>query len=236
MFSIALCEDNKIEAAEIATFIETCKKDNCNLHMFYSKSELQQYMQQTHCTFQIMILDICLNDGSGIEIAQDITRNLPYTQIIFLTNYLEYATEVYEVPHLYLIHKPKLKQYLPKALEKAVIYLNDLNQQFLHITYQKEFYQIPIREIRYMERTLRTTKIYTRNSVYQTSENFTKLLERLPDSFVICQRSYMINLYYVTKLNRNEVLLENKIRISVGKNYNELKERFALHITGNLHS
>lgn len=124
--------------------------------------------------------------------------------------------------------------YLPKALKKAIERLEDIDHTFLHASFQKQLYQIPVKEIRYMERTLRITNIYTGDASFQTSENFASLLQRLPGYFVSCQRSYIINLNYVTKLGRNEVVLGNNTTISVGKNYDELKQRFALHMTGKL--
>jgi two-component SAPR family response regulator len=56
---------------------------------------------------------------NGIDFASKINQIAPSCIIIFISNYLNYATEVYDVAHVYFILKSELNERLPRALEKA---------------------------------------------------------------------------------------------------------------------
>ncbi|EKC47003.1 Response regulator of the LytR/AlgR family, partial [human gut metagenome] len=56
----------------------------------------------------------------GIRLAQSMKHYAPFCQIIFLSSYLSYATEVYETEHIYFILKSQLHQRIGPALHQAL--------------------------------------------------------------------------------------------------------------------
>ena len=56
---------------------------------------------------------------NGIALADQINKLCPDSQIIFISQYLQYATAVYETEHVYFIHKLQMAKYLPLALQAA---------------------------------------------------------------------------------------------------------------------
>ncbi len=57
--------------------------------------------------------------------AQSMKHYAPFCQIIFLSSYLSYATEVYETEHIYFILKSQLHQRIGPALHQALTALGD---------------------------------------------------------------------------------------------------------------
>ena len=105
-------------------------------------------------------MDIELPEKSGIILSKEIQQTHPATQIIFITQYREYCSDVYETEHVYFIHKSDAKQYLPRAIKKAIFNLEQRKNNYLTISWNRREHNILLDDIIYMERNLRTTTIY----------------------------------------------------------------------------
>ena len=172
-------------------------------------------------------MDIELPEKSGIILSKEILQSHPATQIIFITQYREYCSDVYETEHVYFIHKSDVKQYLPRAIEKAIFNLKQRKNNYLTISWNRREHNILLDDIIYMERNLRTTTIYCTSSTYYTSEKLTDLLKRLDHNFAYCHRSYLINLNQITGFENNLVTLAGKHKIPVSqKRANDVKKQF----------
>ena len=134
---------------------------------------------------------------------------------------------MYETEHVYFIHKSDVKQYLPRAIEKAIFNLKQRKNNYLTISWNRREHNILLDDIIYIERNLRTTTIYCTSSTYHTSEKLAKLLERLDQNFVCCHRSYLINLNQITDFENNLVTLAGQYKIPISqKRAVEVKKQF----------
>lgn len=180
-----------------------------------------------------MDIDLGADAKNGIELARKINGLRPQTQIIYVSQYIEYVSSVYETEHIYFINKSQAEEYLGRALEKAMQKLTVIGQEYLYLQNRQAKYSIPQNDILYMERTLRTTEIHTSEKIHFTSEPLQRLLERLSPCFVICHRSFLVNLKVVKQMSRREILLWNETSLPVGRTYyDEVKRRFSHFISG----
>ncbi len=88
------------------------------------------------------------------------------TQLIFISQYLEYASDVYSTKHTYFIYKNRLNEYLPAALDAALKNLQTDEEQYLTIKIKRSHPRIPVNDILYLERNLRETSVHTRTEAY----------------------------------------------------------------------
>lgn len=174
-----------------------------------------------------MDIDLGSNSPTGIDLARRINSLNPRTQIIYVSQYIEYVSSVYETEHIYFINKSQLEEYLERALTKATERLDAISQDYLYLQKRQTRYSILQNDILYMERILRVTEIHTSERIFSTSEGLPKLLERLSDSFAICHRSFLVNLRMIKKMTRKEILLWDNTVIPVGRLYYEtVKKKF----------
>ena len=112
MLKIAICEDSEIFVEIIKKNIETILKVPYELHPYLSGKEFMTALPETRCPYDIVFLDISLGDDtvSGIELGQMINGENPRTQLIFISQYLEYASDVYSTKHTYFIYKNRLNE------------------------------------------------------------------------------------------------------------------------------
>ena len=162
MLKIAICEDSEIFEEIIKKNIETILKVPYELRPFLSGKEFITSLPEMGCPYDIVFLDISLGEEtvSGIELGQIINGENPRTQLIFISQYLEYASDVYSTKHTYFIYKNRLNEYLPAALDAALKNLQTDKEPFLTVKIKQSHHRIPVNDILFLERNLRETFIY----------------------------------------------------------------------------
>lgn len=231
MLKIAICEDNAIHAEMILSVLKKEVSLPCQTYIFSSGAKLLASCMDSSA-FDIICMDIQLEQDctSGIQLANQISLSNPDTQIIFISQFLEYASPVYETKHVYFVYKEQLNTFLPKALLAAIRNLENHHEYFLEFDFNKMHYRIPQREILYLERNLRTTYVHTKDrNVYSTTPKLQELKKQLQPFFCQCHRSFLVNLNTIKTLNRSCAVLCDNACIPIGRNYySEIKKNFLL--------
>lgn len=242
MLHIAICEDEELYLKAIQEHLQKLAASEgyemFDIHLYSKSEEQKQLYAKDAPKFDIIFMDIELRglEMSGIELSKRIHQIHPLTQIIFITQYEEYCSDVYEEKHVYFIHKPKMDIYMPKALEKAIKELKTEEKNFLHINYKRKESYVPVQDILYLERNKRITTIYCTGEplrYYETGEKLSELIERLGQNFVVCHRSYAVNVSKITGFEKRRVHIVGEMTIPIGNNSEEMeiKQRFAQMFT-----
>lgn len=230
MISIAICEDNSVHTQRLHNMVEPLLNVPYTITAFSSGQKFCHSLEEGENSYDLVFMDIELEADSmtGIQLAQKINSISPHTQIIYTSQYLEYASPVYETKHVYFVHKAQMDQYLEKALDSALKNLEIIRGQYLYFKKRKRQFRIPQSDILYMERILRNTDIYTREEKHSTSDSLKTLMEQLSPSFVLCHRSFVVNLKAVSSFSREKITLFNGQTIPVGRtHYSQIQKSFA---------
>lgn len=152
---------------------------------------------------------------NGIDLAKEI--NASYCcSIIFISNYINYAPEVYDTNHIYFVLKDDLVNKLPKALTLALEQYKDHQQKVLQIKYHGVEYRIPQDEITHIEIRQRNLFTYSIKGTYQCIETLKSVEPRLAPYFARCHKSYIVNMNYIRSISRTScTLLDKEIPISL---------------------
>ena len=104
---LAICEDNPTHYEMINTLLQKSLQVSFEITHFTSGDEFLRTIEMEGCPYSIVLTDIDLGTEriNGISLAEKINCISPDTQIIFISQYLQYATAVYETEHAYFIHK-----------------------------------------------------------------------------------------------------------------------------------
>lgn len=219
MLNIAIVEDNPVHMEHLQKLLPDVIEEPIAVSSFSSCSSFVKSLEIDPETFDLAFMDIELGEESGIRTAEYATKMCPGLQIIYISQYLNYISPVYETKHLYFIYKPDLDKYLKQAVSKALAVIHAQKSQILHISWNKEKFHILEKDIMYLERSLRTTIIYTPLNSYRCSENFSALLPRLRDTFVQCQQSFVVNLDFVSSFKTSSLCLTNGKEIPISRRY-----------------
>ena len=105
MLRIAVCEDHPITAEEICQKIKQYSPMDAQILSFSDADAILSAIREYTFIPHIVFMDIELQTASGIQTAKNITSLLPDCQIIYLTNYMDYASQVYETSHIFFYFK-----------------------------------------------------------------------------------------------------------------------------------
>lgn len=108
--------------------------------------------------YHIMFLDIDMDERSGMDIARRVRELHLDTVIIFVTNYPEFSMEGYEVRAFRYLLKQELEQKLPNYFRDALAEL-PRDDKVLHFSANAESFNIPYKDILYLESNQRVTLI-----------------------------------------------------------------------------
>lgn len=219
MLRIAVCEDNPITSEEVCRKIEHYCPTEVQIFVFSNGNDILTAVKKQNIIPQIVFMDIELGNSSGIQTAKDLTALLPDCQIIYITNYADYASQVYESSHIYFILKNELDMYLPKALHKAITCLEELGRFYLTIQFGKSIARIAQKDILYMERVLRNTEIHTLTATYKTPEKLNDLKQDVENWFTFSHRSFLVNCRHISTITRQTCTLSNGSKIPVSRTY-----------------
>lgn len=111
MLKIAICDDEKYYRDRIENLLKAYLQEhnlNAELVLFQSgESFISQ--QENLVKYDIVFLDINMNEMDGIETAMRIRRFYSSTYIIFVTAFIDYALEGYKVNAVRYIMKNTLE-------------------------------------------------------------------------------------------------------------------------------
>lgn len=158
---------------------------------------------------EIAVLDVKLASASGIDVARRLLAANPDCQIIFISGYPEYVTDVYEIPHLCMILKDHLREFLPKFLLRAMASLRQLASATLSVTIHRTTLQVVQSDIVCIERQGHNSCIFCRSGdPVIVGEKLDLLMDRLsPLLFCRCHVSYIVNLQSVVSYQRRQFTL-----------------------------
>lgn len=150
---------------------------------------------------RVAVLDIRMDGTDGIRLAEQINDLLPQCAVIFLTAFLEYATDVYETRHVYFILKNELEQRIGSALEKALD-RTGMPPRLL-LSSGSSVKSVLLRDVLYLERILHKTRVRTRNGAEMVAAPPAELLKDVREgAFIRCHQSYWVNYEHVNAMEK----------------------------------
>lgn len=178
--------------------------------------------------FDIIFLDVCMKDMNGMELAHEIRKSDRQVQIVFLTGKPEYVFEGYEIGAVRYLVKPVREDEMLKALDACMEKLEGSREDYLTMKYQGENLRLLRSEIMLIQVEGHYLRMRTTDRAYEWKASLKEMLAKLdPARFVLANRSAVVNLEFVSKITREECILENGEAIPVSRGaYGPLNEAF----------
>lgn len=162
--------------------------------------------------FDLIFLDVYLDDGSGMELAHRIreTEGCSRTMLVFCTESDAHAVESYRVSALDYLLKPYQPQLLAEVLLRAARMLHK-QAQTISIKQGREMIVIPVAEIICIDFDNHYACFHTARGVnksYMSAEAVHRLTDVYP-CFCNCFRNCLVNMDHVLTLQKNYFVLDN---------------------------
>ena len=233
MVSILICDDDIVMLNRIKSVIEPVLADTETKAKIHAFSDAEQISDQILSCCDIALLDIDFDKANynGMDVARRLRKLRSDTVIIFVTNFIEYAPEGYEVQAFRYVLKKDIPDDLINVFRLA---LKQLNKETLKIQINGEAMTIPSDDILYLEvmqhcvtafvQTGKSTKKY---SFYASLSELEQQLKS--QGFLRIHKSYLVNMKHLKKFQCREATLDNGIILRVSeKSYAENKQKYLL--------
>ena len=198
MLRLALCDDDR----EYLKLVEGKIKDYCRMRHreimleCFSDSDLLATAIERERLFDAYILDIEMQDYSGVELAEMIRERSEMACILFLTAHVMYAVEACGMGIFRYLLKERLDQELPAALDSLFECLEQRNDGKVYLIINQRKY----------------LKIYQNSIVYiyKDQKNSVFVLKNGRDrEMFLLDRGTILNLLHVQKVTAEKVVMDN---------------------------
>lgn len=226
-YKIAICDDRKEDIEYISSIVKdwaSGKGHSVTIKDFQSAEEFL-FHYDDESDYDILLLDIEMGAMNGVELARRVRRQNREIQIIFITGYNDYIADGYDVEALNYILKPVHADKLMAVLDRACEKLKK-NEAALIFDLPGGMVRIPLYEIRYIEVRANYVTIHAAEEI-SVKTTLSSIEKKLDEGFFKTGRSYIVNMHYIRKVTKTEVVLEGEIVIPLSRGlYEPLNRAF----------
>lgn len=218
---IAVCDNEKSWVDSIRQHLEFYSKDRniaLEIHTFYSSTALLN----SNIKFNIAVLDVEMPGANGIEIGKILRTKNPHIVLLYVTAYNKYLDEALNLNAARFFEKPLDSKRFYNGLDNAIKRIDNTTIKFF-LKDQQTTFRVNADDIIYIEIEPighRKTKVVTADGTYISSNKMAFWEENLISTvFVKPHKSYIVNMHYITKYERDNIELSNAYSVPISRSY-----------------
>lgn len=215
-YHISICDDEPAQCSLLKKMAETWAQSRqvmIQTDVFQSAEEF--LFKEADRETEILLLDIEMGQMNGVELARKVRRENKEIQFIFVTGYMDYIQDGYDVEALHYLLKPVTEEKLFQVLDRAANRLQTSGKVLL-LSSHGDTVRIPLYEIRYLEVRKNYVTVHAGEDV-EVKMTLSELEEKLDESFCRTGRSFIINLRFVKRITKTEVILSDDTNVPLSR-------------------
>ena len=217
---IAICDDNMNHINIIENYIYSIRKTSVECDAYQSGEELIRTFRNGEEQYDVIFLDMEMEQLNGIETANYIREIDEHVIIVFVTSHTEYMRESFKCAPFRFLVKPVDSEEFETVFYDISKKLSKQRKVFA-FTENKAKIRLYCDDIIYCESQDHWIWIHTKDKVYKICKSLTELHSSL-DKEMFCRihKSYIINFLYIKSIKDNDVELYHCDKlISISRSY-----------------
>lgn len=230
MLNILICDDESAVATDLERRIRSQPNFSERTMQVCCLTQPDEMLAADLAAYDLLFLDIDMGKVNGMDLARRLRRAGQDSVLIFVTNFIEYAPEGYEVDAFRYLSKQQLELRLPVYFADALAVCRT-RKHVIDIPCVGGSLSIPIHSIIYIESIDHEQRIHLnrkeKNTQY-TRMTIAELTEQLSShGFLLIHRSFLVNMAYLQKLQSTGALLEGGTFLPVStRTYRQIKQKY----------
>jgi len=241
MLELAICDDDVKFAGKLETMLSDIAKQEhieLDIEVYFGGRGLVENIDKEKKRYDMIFLDIEMQDMNGLEAARKIRETDEITLLIYVTSHESYAVEAYEVQPFQFAVKPVneniIHKYFMKAYGKVVA-----GTFYYQYKYEKEYHKVLINNIMYFESKGRVIIIHmsdgNNRQYYDKLNEIAKRIKKEKVNFWRIHQSYLVNIRYIERKSYDQIeLKDGKILYISEDRRNEISEIYCKYVEGEI--
>lgn len=217
-YRIAVCDDEQSQLQNLTKKLSLyAKAHHVSFHIdTYPSAEAFLFAFEENRNIDLLLLDIEMAEMNGIELAKKVRADNETIQICFITGYPDYMNQGYDVEALHYLIKPVSTDKLFEVLDRFMKAM-ETQPRFFLFSVGKEVVRLYEKELFYGEAQGHYIVLHTKQGELKLRMTMPELEKQLGEGFFRASRSFVVNLRYVTRITKNDVVLEDGTAVPLGK-------------------
>ena len=172
-------------------------------------------------TYDILFLDIEMPGLNGIKLSSKIRELGLQTLIVFISNKSELVFQSFEVRPFRFIRKNHFLEELAPLTRDLIHEMTRSEEKTITIEEEKStaVYSFHCNEIQYIEVNGKYCKVVTNKETILLRQTLSLFEAKLNNQgFIKPHRSYLVNYRYISRIEKNQVVLENGVTLPLSRN------------------
>ena len=225
IYKVAVVDDEAAVVEQLSDWLDVYGKAEGHEFIIDKFGGTTQFMKSDPEDYNIIFMDINLpHEENGMKIAKRLRENRSKAVIIFCTNYPQYAINGYEVGALNYLIKPLNKHSFENTMKRAMRVLSEMcaNKIIIKTVEGKRF--VNIADIVYIEVMIHNVYYHIKRGdkiiTERTRGSLNEVEIMLTDmNFARCSACYLVNMAYVTGIEKNGVQIYDGQTLSLSRKY-----------------
>ncbi|MBD5560607.1 MAG: response regulator transcription factor [Clostridia bacterium] len=172
--------------------------------------------------FDVAFLDIRLQENrTGLEVASELHRTDQDTFVILISNESTHVQEAFDAQVFQYLFKPVQQTQVERYMSSAVDRIKMRPKSFYVRSFEHSKVRLPLKDILYFSSSGHHLDIHLRNEIMSERKLLKDVETQLPDQFLRCSKSLIVNLDQVVRLDSREMILSNGEALRIGPKYLE---------------
>lgn len=208
MLRIAVVDDEKIYIEQITQYIQQYADEKNRSILTETFRDGSDLLKSYSSQYDIILLDIEMEEMSGMDTAREIRKINQDVVLVFITNMAQYAINGYEVGALDYVLKPLNYYTFSVRLERAIARVKKRQTEEILLNLPDGIKRLKADAVYYIEVQNRMLHYHTGEGVFTVRGTLQGAEDMLREShFVRCNHWYLVNLQYVSEIRKNIVIV-----------------------------
>ena len=224
---VLVCDGNEKALEELTGMMEAYLSTGDEIMTFQEPEEMLMEIKKGEELPTVIFLDMELGKTSGLEVAGKILERHHEIPIIFTGNILADISRIFAVNPVYFLKKPICSEQLWEALKKGWERAQELENKSIVLANRGILYRVKCGSIHYAESSKRVITLMGDREKWTVYMKMDELEKLLPENFLRCHKSYMVNMNQIASFAAEGIILESGRKIPVSRaKYQEARKRF----------
>lgn len=224
MLKFVICDDSQNVLNRTVNYLESIFiKNKYDAEIVFKSTNVDETLSYVKSNkVDVLILDIQLRSNiSGLEFAKKVRETDKNCYIIFLSAHLEYLMVAYKYKTFDYIPKPFSEERLEETIVRLFEDVEGIPKRYIKIDNKNTL--VDENEILYVKRDGMKLIYHTAYKNYDAYSSFNKIQDDVPDNFIRCHKSYMINVNKVVNVDpvENYILFSDNSKCEIGPKYKD---------------